>query len=157
MIQRIQTLFLLAAALCGALTFAFPVATYQHDTNEFIFRTTGLFTAEGVEVPDVGLKVPFSLLIGVLAAAYLGCILLFKDRKRQARLVGFLDMLALGLFVYLFITDRSIQGYLGTATRLVVNYGASLVLPALMALFGRLAVRAIKKDDALVRSADRLR
>ncbi len=157
MIQRIQSLYLLAAALCGGLTFAFPVVTYLRDGQLFIFRTTGLVTGEGATVTDVSLKVPFAMLIGALAVAYLGFILLYKDRRRQARLIGFLDLLSFGLFVYFFITDRSIQSYLGTGHDLVITYGASMVLPAAMALFGRLAVRAIHKDEALVRSADRLR
>jgi hypothetical protein len=157
MIQRIQSLYLFLAAACGALTFLFPVATYQRAADRFIFSTTGLHTAEGMPVADASTKVPFGVLFGVCAAAYLGLIFLFRDRRRQARLVGVINLVVLGLVAFLFITDRSMQAYLAQGNSVVMSYGASAFLPLLMMVGGFLAGRAIRKDEALVRSMDRLR
>lgn len=60
MIQRRQTVFLLLAALCGALTFLFPVDSFLRGDQGFVFRTTGFFMADGTPVVDAAVKVPFA-------------------------------------------------------------------------------------------------
>lgn len=158
MIQRIQSIYLLLAALCGGLTFLLPWVRYQREGMEYLFSSRGLYTLEGNEVTDAAVRVPFAVLFGVAAAACLGFMFLYKNRPRQIRLVGFVNMLLLALCVFIFITDRSIQALLSANNQAVeVNYSAGLLLPVFMLLFSQLAVRAIRKDEALVRSTDRIR
>lgn len=157
MIQRIQSIFLAVALLFGALTFVFPVAEYQRGDQGFQFRTMGLVTAEGQPVVDATTKVPFGILIGVCALAYGVLIFLYRNRPRQIRVAGAVNLVMMALVVFLFITDRSIQTFLEQGGKVAVHYGASMFLPVGMMICGFLAVRAIRKDEQLVRSMDRLR
>lgn len=157
MIQRKQSLFLLLAALLALATWLFPIATYQRGEALFELRTTGLFTADGVEVNDVALKVPFAPVMTVIGVALAGCILLYRNRQRQMRFVRGTYMVVLGAIAFLFITDRSVQRYLEQGGTVHGSYGLSFVLPLIVLVLAFMAERAIKADEELVRSADRLR
>lgn len=157
MIQRIQSVFLALAAVCGGLTFLFPVAVYERADGAYRFGTMGLTGPDGTEVVDASLRIPFGILIGVCAAVYLAVIFLYRNRPRQVRVAGAVNLLLMALVVFLFITDRSLQSFLGQGGGVEVSYGASLVLPVVMMVLGFLAVRGIRKDEALVRSTERLR
>jgi hypothetical protein len=157
MFQRKQTLFLLLAAAFALLTFAFPIATYSRGDAGFVFRTTGLFTSEGVEVQDASTRIPFAILIGVLAAALIACVFLYKNRTRQMGFVRGTYMLTLIVIASMFVTDSSITSYLSQSGKVATHYGASAVLPLFTMILAFLAERAIRKDEELVKSADRLR
>ena len=73
MLQRKQSLFLALAALLAFSTWLFPIASYQRGETTYELRTSGLFTSEGVEVVDVGLKMPFSIVLTLLGVALLIC------------------------------------------------------------------------------------
>lgn len=155
MIQRIQSAFLFMAALSSGATWLFPVRSWSQGDPEVRFLTTGLETADGAAVQDIGLPIPYAVLHSVVALVMLAAIFLYANRKRQARLVRGGWMVALLTGVLQFISCNSIDAYLGTGAQ--GQYGASFFLPAAVILFGNLAERAIRKDEELVRSADRLR
>ncbi|MBL7955618.1 MAG: DUF4293 domain-containing protein [Flavobacteriales bacterium] len=156
--QRKQTVFLALAALFALATWFMPVATYDRVQDQFIFWTTGLFTADGTPVTDVGLKVPFNIVLTVLAVALVGCIFFYNNRPRQIRLVRGTYLITLATIAFLFITDNSVQTYLGSGGATAIShYGVSFFLPLGTLIFSFLAERAIKADEELVRSADRLR
>jgi hypothetical protein len=66
-------------------------------------------------------------------------------------------LLMLGVIAYMFITDRSVHGYLEEGGAVTASYGLSFVLPIVALVLSFMAERAIKADEELVRSADRLR
>lgn len=156
--QRKQTLFLVLAALSAVATWWFPVATYLRGQEVYLFHTRGLFTADGTEVVDAALKAPFHVLFTVIAVALVGCIFMYRNRVRQARFVRSTYLVTLGTIAFLFITDNSIATYLELATvKVIDSYGVSFFLPMITLVFSLAAERAIKSDEALVRSTDRLR
>ena len=156
--QRKQTVFLVVAALMALATWFFPVVTYEHAGAEFTFRTTGLFMADGTEVVDVDIKVPFSIVLTVIAVALLACALLYGNRPRQIRFVRGTYLVILAVIAFLFITDNSLRSYLGrNGGEVTDTFGVDYFLPLLTLVFAYLAERAIRADEALVRSADRLR
>ena len=157
MLQRKQSLFLLLAAICGALTFAFPVDTFMRGDQIFIFRTTGFFTGEGVPITDATAKVPFAILLGVLSALLVGIIFMFNNRVRQLRLTRMANLLVMAILVFLFITDNSLRAYLEQGGKVDNTFGLAAILPLLMVVFTLLAERGIRKDEALVKGMDRLR
>jgi hypothetical protein len=157
MLQRKQTLFLLLAAICGGLTFFFPVETFLRDDKIFFLRTTGLFMADGTPVVDAAVKVPFSILIGFLSAVLVAAIFLYKNRQRQITVVRAMSLLLVAVAVFLFITGNSVKAYLEQGGRVEEHFGVSAILPLVMVVLAFLAERGIRKDEALVRSADRLR
>ena len=137
MIQRIQTVYLLIAlVILGALPFVFPLFT-MIDGKEFRFMNDSFYT----------------VLFGLSTTLTLISIMYFKKRQHQFvlnRLTIILNLILLGLFVY-----RSLN--LSGETVQVSEKGIGMFLPIVAIVFLALANRAIKKDEDLVKSADRLR
>ena len=137
MIQRIQTIYLLLAfVLTGILPFFIPLWTMTDGSAYF-------FMQNQVYVVVLGLSTTLSLL----------SIVSYKKRQNQFvidRLNIILNLILLGLFVY-----RSLN--LSGETVQVSEKGIGMFLPIVAIVFLALANRAIKKDEDLVKSVDRIR
>ena len=136
MIQRIQTLYLVIVVLLAAVLPFF--------VNLWVETETGPLFAKD----DVLISILFYS-VAVLAAV---SILLFKKRQNQFvvnRLNMLLNLFLLGFFVY-----RSLNLSGETA---VSEKGIGMLIPVFSIVFLVLANRAIKKDEDLVKSVDRLR
>ena len=137
MIQRIQTLYLLiSAGISAGLTFVFHLWTTITETL-FFAKDDMLY---------------LGLFLGSAALSLIS-IFMFKNRKSQfmlGRLNIILNFILLGLFVY-----RSLN--LSGETSEVSEKGIGMLLPIISIVFLVLANKAIKKDEDLVKSVDRLR
>ena len=137
MIQRIQTIYLLVAfVLTGILPFFIPLWTMTDGSAYF-------FMQNQVYVVALGLSTTLSLL----------SIVSYKKRQNQFvidRLNIILNLILLGLFVY-----RSLN--LSGETITVSEKGIGMFLPIVAIVLLVLANKAIKKDEDLVKSVDRLR
>ncbi|MEM9023044.1 MAG: DUF4293 family protein, partial [Bacteroidota bacterium] len=80
----------------------------------------------------------------------------FKNRPLQIRLARLSMLLTLLLWVWFFLHADALASGLNPAEP-VANYGVSAILPLIALILLFLAARAIRKDDELVRSVDRLR
>lgn len=136
MIQRIQTFYLfLVVLLSGVCPFFL---------NLWVETDNGPIYAEN--------DVMISTVFYVIALLALIAILMFKKRQNQFvlnRLNMILNLFLLGFFVY-----RSLNLSGGTA---VSEKGIGMLIPVFSIVFLVLANRAIKKDEDLVKSVDRLR
>jgi len=136
MLQRIQTLYLLmAAGISVGLIFMFP-----------IWETTG-----GSKVYAYNELLYLMLFLGSGALSILS-IFMFKNRKLQfvlGRLNIISNFFLLGFFVY--------QSLNVSGETLVSEKGIGMFLPIISIVFLVLANKAIKKDEDLVKSVDRLR
>ena len=136
MIQRIQTIYLaLAFIVSGILSLVFPL---WKDVKGIDFH--------------VGQNTVYTLLFGLCAA--LSIISIFSYKKRQTqfvynRLNMILNFILLGLFVY--------QSLNLSGETLVSEKGIGMFLPVVSIILLALANKAIKKDEDLVKSADRIR
>lgn len=152
MIQRIQTLYLLLASLCLGGTFLLPLAKYTDGVSEYTLRAYALSGDGGVQ-PTIYM----GILLALSALLPLVTIFLFKRRGLQMRLcVAELIMLAgsavmMGVYCWLCYSAASElpQG------KAFLSAGLLLPLPAL--LFVILALRAIFRDEMLIRSLNRIR
>lgn len=135
MIQRKQTLYmLLAILLIGVLPFFIPL--WNTAKGPFYFMQDMVYT----------------VLIGLSVSLLLVSILFYKKRQHQFvlnRLNMILTLILLGLFVY-----RSLNVSGETA---VSEKGIGIYLPIISIVLLALANKAIKKDEELVKSVDRLR
>jgi hypothetical protein len=149
MIQRIQTIFLLLASAAGFGQFAAPYLSAEAGN----VATSVPALADNVLNP---MDNPGLLgLCALSGAVSLAAIFLFKNRPLQARLAGgaalaSIMLAALAGFVAFQILQQMPSG--GS-----VQYGIGLGFPAAALIFNWLAARSIRKDENLVRSADRLR
>jgi hypothetical protein len=136
MLQRIQTIYLLiSAGISGGLIFLFQLWTTINETV-FYAKDDILYLA---------------LFLGSAILALIS-IFKFKERKLQfvlGRLNIILNFILLGLFVY-----RSLNL---SGETVVSEKGIGMLLPIFSIVFLVLANKAIKKDEDLVKSVDRLR
>jgi hypothetical protein len=154
MIQRIQSVYLALAVLSMALMFAFKVAAVPTETAEAVLTIYGATIGES-NLSIAILVIPpyvFNVLIIILLITSL---LMYKNRKRQMMLGRLSYLLILGYFVFLYFAVDGLANAVETAERVI--YGAGIYFPVAALAFVFLANRAIKKDEALVRSLDRLR
>nr|WP_299342018.1 DUF4293 domain-containing protein [Allomuricauda sp.] len=136
MIQRIQTFFLVVVALiAGILPFLLSLWQLENGTNIFA-------------IDVIWISVSFF----VSAALALITIFMYKNRQNQFvlnRLNMILNLFLLGFFVY-----RSLNL---SGESEISEKGIGMLIPVFSIVFLVLANRAIKKDEDLVKSVDRLR
>ncbi|NQY06976.1 MAG: DUF4293 domain-containing protein [Flavobacteriaceae bacterium] len=136
MIQRIQSLYLLIAVIISGVL-----------STMFVLWVD----AEGTMVTALDNYLYLGMFMGSALLSII-TIFLFKTRQRQfvlGRLNIILNFILLGLFVY-----RSLN--LSGETE-VSEKGIGIFLPIISIVFIALANKAIKKDEDLVKSVDRLR
>ena len=143
MIQRIQTIYLfLTSIVSGVLIFVFNL---WESAKQNIF-IVDLFSKE-----ELTLKViPFMFFTSAILAFI--TIFLFKNRKLQfvlGRIIILINLFLLGLLIYLSL---NLSGETAVSEK-----GIGMFLPILAILLVVLANKAIKKDEDLVKSVDRLR
>lgn len=148
MIQRKQTLFLLAVVIIAIAQFFVPfqniVITKGHWPICLMPGCSSDIMNSNIYFPMI-----FNVVILILSAAI---IFLYKNRVLQYKLANLLvvfNMILIGLF---FILPYSKEG--GPEA---ISYQFGSFLPLVSAIFAFLAAHFIKKDEQLVRSADRIR
>jgi hypothetical protein len=156
MIQRIQTLYLLAAGVLMALMLMLPLAEVSaNGTGYYTVHSKGWFIHAGTEVPEMAMATwPVFILVFFLTVLPLFTIFLYRKRKLQIRICVYSIILAFGLiglvYYYFLIGFRQLDGP-AYALRF------PLVVPAVYIVLIYLAFRGIRRDEILVRSLERLR
>lgn len=152
MIQRIQTVYLLLAVVAMVICLCSPVAAYIGPDGSL-----SPFTNLGVDIAGAERDTScWGLFVILLLAAIVATatIFLYKNRILQIRMTVFNLIL--------------LAGYYATFAAFAIAYGKSLpatslhlripiCLPFVAMVLDYLAVRAIGKDEIMVRAADRLR
>ena len=143
MLQRIQTIYLiLTSAVSGGLIFVFSL---WNTLKEQIF-VLDLFFCELLMLRVI----PFMFITSAVLSFV--TIFLFKDRKLQfvlGRIIILINLFLLALLIYVSLT---LPGETSVSEK-----GIGMFLPILAILLLVLANKAIKKDEDLVKSVDRLR
>ncbi|MCP2028975.1 cell division protein FtsW (lipid II flippase) [Flavobacterium sp. HSC-32F16] len=138
MLQRIQTVYLiLTFVVTGVLMFFTPLWTLNTG-KPFYFMQDQVYT----------------IILGLSTMLTIISIISYKKRQNQfvmGRLNIILNLILLGLFVY-----RSLN-LSGETVNAVSEKGIGMFLPIVAIVLLVLANKAIKKDEDLVKSVDRLR
>lgn len=154
MIQRVQSIFLLLIAACMVITIFLP--NWQEVSGQDAVTTTALkmvHSKAGAEVSSRGIWY-IAALAAVAAGLALFSLFSFKNRVLQMGL-GAINALimagVLGLMVY----------FTREAETIIPNHEGSFqtgtYLPMAAMICNIIANRFIRKDEKLVRSADRMR
>jgi len=156
MIQRIQTIYLLISAVLMSLTIAFPFVGFiaekgYLDISAFTINDPGLvvFTEASSSILTLGVS------IIVIAVMNLASIFMFTKRSTQIRFVRYAMLLkvaalgVVGYFTYLITTNAPID------VNATPRIGALITVLAI--IIDWFAIRAIKKDENLIKSVDRIR
>jgi len=151
MIQRIQTLFLIAILVLSGLMLTGDLLKMDNGTGT-------LFTISFAGLGEGGGKIiqrlwPLSVIMVIVPLLSLIAIFLFKKRRLQMRVTMLVLLLSIGTLIlgafYVFMFDKKIG--------ITVLWQIKAVFPLISAILAWLAYRSILKDDLMVRSYDRLR
>ena len=152
MIQRIQTRYLFAAAALMVTALLTPLAYFAAGTDEYTLRAFSL-SGSGMTLSTIYMGIVMAL----AAAVPLVNIFLFKRRMLQIRLCAVELVLLLGsvafIGIYYYLSARMIS----QAEFHAQGFRIAAVFPLVALVLDYLAMRAIFKDELLVKSLDRIR
>lgn len=150
MIQRIQTLYLLAVVALGISLVWLPVIQFVTPEEATELQIWELSALGGAPLQGLWGLLLTTILIPVLA---LVDIFLYNKRLLQARLNIFTVFLCLGYYgvlaIYIWLAKVSLN--------LDWHILPSACIPLVCLVLTLMATRRILKDEALVRAADRIR
>jgi hypothetical protein len=144
MIQRIQTIYLLfTAIISGGLIFLFDLWTNVAKEKVFV---VDLFQANLV----LHKLIPVCFLMSAIGSFI--AVFLYKNRQLQfvvGRIIILINLFLLGILIYV---SQTLSGEASVSLK-----GIGMLIPVIVILLIFLANKAIKKDENLVKSVDRLR
>lgn len=157
MIQRIQTLYLAGSMIACILLFFLPVARFFNEPQgTYLFFVAGVrYLEDPTSLLYFWQTFPLALLTGLSLILVVAAIFLYKNRKLQVLMVNiaFLLHVALIMLIYFYYIGH-FQHLFKVATP---SYLPGVFVPVVSLFLLVLASRAIRKDEALVKAADRLR
>ncbi|MCU0409912.1 MAG: DUF4293 domain-containing protein [Bacteroidales bacterium] len=151
MIQRIQTLYLIAAAVLSGLLMTGDLMIMENGAGTvFTVDFKGLGVSGGELVQRLW---PLTIIIGLVPLLALVAIFLFRRRSFQMRVTMLVLLLSLGTLIlgafYIIMFDRKMD--------ITLIWKVKAVFPLISAILAWLAYLSILKDELLVKSYDRLR
>ncbi len=136
-----------------------PVAIYrvQNDSGQIVLYNNLFNISDEKGVISSLQTYPIAGLTILVTLLSLVTLFMFKNRKRQLVLTRILNLSLTGLIVLLYVySDFRIQT-IASGSEYSTTFLLGAYAPLLSIFLVFLAAKAIKKDEELVRSADRLR
>ncbi|MDA3930421.1 MAG: DUF4293 domain-containing protein [Prolixibacteraceae bacterium] len=152
MIQRIQSVYLLLALIVLGLMGWLPLGGIAADSQIYNFSIQNISNDLSGEVVQNAL--PLMLMLGIIMILQIAVIFGFKNRVRQMRIATYNIILMLGLIGVGAYFAYSTINEIGDA---LYTFKIASIFPVVAAILNYLGIRAIGKDEALVRSIDRIR
>jgi len=155
MIQRIQSIYLFLASLALFALYLFPMVHHVNVANSpSMIKVTGVYQdVNGVQNHTI-VFVALSVLTAAIALLPIIIIFFYKHRSRQVAL-GYSTILV--IIGYSFWVAQTVKGITGGITIGTNNMGIGLFLAPISIILIIMAIKAIQRDEKLVKSADRLR
>lgn len=154
MIQRIQSLYLLV--ICGLFVSLLFVPSLTLVTSDAEVVITGLKVASADSGESLGNPYLIAFVTSVGALVALATLIIYKNRAMQIRtclLIMLLAIMTWGVDAYYFFRLKQIP----VSWELNLSGSTGLIFPVIIIILAWMARRAIKKDEELVRSVDRIR
>lgn len=155
MLQRIQSVYLLFAALLIFALFLFPLThnVYVNNVSSTI-KITGIYQDVNGQENQVTPFTALTMVTPIIGLIPLVIIFLYKNRKQQVALCYSAILVIIG---YSFWLSQTIKNATGGLELHADNVGIGIFLSSISIVMLILAAKSIRKDEKLVRSADRLR
>jgi len=156
MLQRIQSVYLTLVFVFAVLFVFLPLGKFDYEGIKIALKITGLeFPAQAPLQISPGWR---SILLIVLAFGIMVLtvfsVFQYKRRRYQIQLGKLNILMHVGLVVSAFFF---IDNYQENLVNLPFNYGIGIFLPLVSMILILMANKAIKRDEELVRSTDRIR
>lgn len=149
MIQRIQTVYLLISALLTGSMFFLPLAALANDEASYELLYKGVASGNELITPTLAL----AILVTLTTLISLVTIFLYKKRVLQMRLCGLNMGLLVGTTGMIYFLGTQVAKELAAE----ISYNLPVVFPVAALILTFLAIRSIGKDEALIKSMDRIR
>ncbi|MFW5644306.1 MAG: DUF4293 domain-containing protein [Bacteroidota bacterium] len=157
MLQRIQTIYLLAAALLFFFMINNSLAELVSEEDVIVelnyLQFEALSPPQGSEFRSQSVW-PLSVLLIAIMVIEVVIIFLYKKRVLQMRLCMFNILLMFGLVAMIYYYAKFAPIGINRADSVLLW---PIVVPFISIILTYLAMKAIQKDDALVKSWERLR
>jgi peptidoglycan/LPS O-acetylase OafA/YrhL len=155
MLQRIQTIWLFCATAAIFCLFLFPFIQFLDlDGTAKAIKATGVYQNLNGKVVQTEPFIALTIATVVVGLIPFVIIFFYKNRKKQLSISYIAILLILAYSFWLVQTAKQEAGNMQLELQ---NYGIGVILPSLAILFIILALRGIRRDQKLIRSADRLR
>jgi len=155
MLQRIQTVYLLAIVILSGITFFSPLAELINQSTGLVyvldFKGLYLVQAKG-NVYQSGIW-DVNAVAAIIPLLALCTIFLYKKRMVQIRLSVINMFLMVGYYILLFVNLWMAGRNLSADWSLKI----ASIFPVICIILNYLAIGGIGKDEALVKSMDRIR
>ncbi|EHQ28234.1 DUF4293 domain-containing protein [Mucilaginibacter paludis] len=155
MIQRLQSIYLFCASLAIYALFIFPIAHNVYiGTIPKTVKVTGIYEDLGGQMQRTTSFLALTIVTIIMGLIPLIILMLYKNRKQQMALCyGFI----FAMIGFSFWMSQTVQNVVETARIRTENYGIGALLTSISIVFILLAIKGIKNDEKLIKSADRLR
>lgn len=157
MIQRIQSLYLLLAAVAMGLMLFFPMAFFWSDVT-YQLTMTGVhdISPEAAPLFNSAFNAPLLVLTVLLTLLPLITLMLYKNRRLQMKLITGTLLLVMAFIVLVFLYFiPQVENYLKVDADYRGCFAPYMPLVSMIMLW--LSRRGVLKDEKLIRAADRLR
>jgi RsiW-degrading membrane proteinase PrsW (M82 family) len=155
MLQRIQTLYLLAIVILSGITFFMPAADLINQTNSlhYVIDFKGVYLLQTKGSIFDSSAWGFTAIAGIIPFISLYSIFQYKNRIKQIRFsvlnIFFMIGFYIILFIYLWLVGQRLNA------DWTIRYTTSF--PLICLILNYLAIGAIGKDEKLVKSLNRVR
>lgn len=143
MIQRIQSIYLLLVGILSSLLFFFPFQKNIVGLSEIKAIQLGLMESEN------NLLLIASILNLIILVDSITAIFFFKNRRLQMILCLYLMAMNIALLGLMYFGSAQIDG--------IPTYQLPFIIPVINIILSIFAYKNIKRDEELVKSADRIR
>jgi hypothetical protein len=161
MIQRVQSVFLvmiilIVGTLCSIKVLHFVVVEPNIKTTEYALNLFYFNKFENGLLVESKLQFLLIFLASIVIGLSTYTLISFKDRIKQMKFT-LINMVALSALVIAFFTNAYLYAPNFTSEKLMVNSMIGITLILFVLYLNIRVFYLIKKDEALVKSADRLR
>jgi len=155
MLQRIQSIYLLLASLAIFALYLVPlVHNVTLDGKSADILVTGVFQVVNGQQAHTEVFVALTAVTAIIGIIPLIIIFLYKNRKQQIALCYSAMLVIVGYSFWMAQTAKKVMGDIKIDTH---NFGIGLFLSSISMLLIIFALKAMQRDEKLVKSADRLR
>ncbi len=155
MLQRIQSIYLLLAGFALFALFLFPLVHNVYvDGKPLTIMVTGVFQDMNGQLTHTTFFTGLTIATAIIGIIPLIIIFMYKNRKQQLALCYSAILVIIGHSIWM---SRIVKAAMGDITIDTHNWGIGLFLPSISIILIVFALKAIQRDEKLVKSADRLR
>ncbi len=156
MLQRIQTVWLFFATVALFGLFLFPCVQVLNSSNGAakVIKVNGVYESingQIVQTQEFILLMIATVIVGLLPFI---TIFFYQNHKKQ---IIFCYLTILFILGHSFWLARMVKQVVDYSAIEIGNYSIGMILPSLSILFVILALRGIRRDEKLLKSAERLR